>query len=103
MWSHAIGLSDKAETRELFLPYYKGFMYDGLASFDEQSARAWLAEGRIIAFDPKQLKIERVACTTVTLDSLKLEPIFIKLDVRYMRFMFCAAERKQSDDTSQFS
>ena len=79
---HAIGLSDKAETRELFLPYYKGFMYDGLASFDEQSARAWLAEGRIIAFDPKQLKIERLACTTVTLDSLKLEPIFIKLDVQ---------------------
>jgi FkbM family methyltransferase len=79
---HAIGLSDKAETRELFLPHYKGFMYDGLASFEEQSARAWLAEGRIIAFDPKQLKIERLACTTVTLDSLKLEPIFIKLDVQ---------------------
>jgi FkbM family methyltransferase len=79
---HSLGLSDKPETRDLYLPYYNRFMFDGLASFDEKAAREWLAEGRMIAFDPNKLKIARITCTTVTLDSLGLRPVFIKLDVQ---------------------
>ena len=80
---YPLGLSDKAETRDLYVPYYRGYMFDGLASFDEQCARGWLAEeGRIIAFDPDKLEIKCMTCTTVTLDSLVLEPSFIKLDVQ---------------------
>ena len=100
---HAMGLWTKRRHGNYFFRTTKASCTTGLASFEEQSARAWLAEGRIIAFDPRQLKIERLACTTVTLDSLNLDPIFIKLDVQEHEIMFCAAERKQSDDTSQFS
>jgi FkbM family methyltransferase len=80
---HAVGLSDTPQKRTLYIPFYKRFMFDGLASFDEDAARGFLAEeGRMIRFDPKKLTIETIECMSVTLDSLDLDPVFMKLDVQ---------------------
>jgi len=77
-----IGLGDKAGELTLYTPFYRDFMYDGLASFVEDEARQWLNAETVWKFDPDLLRLEKRACKIKTLDSLKLDPDFIKLDVQ---------------------
>jgi len=76
------GLSDCAGHFTLFVPAYKGFVYDGLASFDREAATSWLNDERVFGFDPAKLVISEVACEIETLDAQKLAPLFIKVDVQ---------------------
>ncbi|BBY87352.1 hypothetical protein MTOK_31340 [Mycolicibacterium tokaiense] len=79
---HAFGLGDENGFFELFVPYYRGFMFDGLASFDYDSAHGWLNARRIYGFDEKHLKIERQRCEIRRWDEVGTTPDLIKIDVQ---------------------
>jgi FkbM family methyltransferase len=78
----ATGLSDSAGTFPLFVPSYKGYVYDALASFDRGAAAGWISERTILGFDPRRLSIAEVPCATETLDAQGLAPHLIKVDVQ---------------------
>lgn len=75
------GLGDQSGTFNLFIPFYKKFMFDGLASFVEAEAYNWL-KTRIFFFDEKYLKLKNITCSIRTLDSYSFAPDFIKMDVQ---------------------
>lgn len=78
---HALALADEPGTFTLHIPVYRNYVFDGLASLDETAARQWL-DGRILGFDERHLRVQRVTCEVVRLDDLDLAPDFIKLDVQ---------------------
>jgi FkbM family methyltransferase len=75
------GLGASADRRTLFTPRYAGFAYDGLATFSEEAARAYLSSETLFGFDPTRLTLDREVCEIRTLDRLGLRPTFIKIDV----------------------
>jgi FkbM family methyltransferase len=78
----SMGLSDSVGNFTLFVPSYKGFVYDGLASLDRNAAASWINKNTVFGFDATKLTIAEVKCETVTLDGQKLRPLFIKIDVQ---------------------
>jgi FkbM family methyltransferase len=76
------GLSDRPTTSVLFVPSYRGFEYDGLASLQEEEARDWLSSRTVYWFDPRRLTVEKLACEIDVLDAYELKPDFIKIDVQ---------------------
>jgi FkbM family methyltransferase len=78
----ARGLSDSAGTYTLYIPSYKGFVYDGLASLDKNQASSWISKQTIFGFDPSRLKVAEVICQVNTLDAEQLAPFFLKVDVQ---------------------
>lgn len=79
---HRVGLGEYAETRPLYTPVYRGFGYDGLASFDRDEAASWLSADTLANFSPDALMLHEAPCTLARLDDFKLAPTFIKLDVQ---------------------
>ena len=77
----ACGLGDQDDQLNLFVPRYRNFVYDGLASLDEHEARDWLP-GRMAWFDPDKLFIDEYQVPVRTLDSYGLEPDVVKIDVQ---------------------
>ena len=75
------GLSDKAGRFTLFVPSYKGFVYDALGSLDRDAAASWISDQTVLYFDAAKLSISQVECEVDTLDMQHLAPVFIKLDV----------------------
>jgi FkbM family methyltransferase len=73
---------EKEQQRTLFVPVYKGYIYDGLASFDRDSAANWLSPNTLYWFSPDKLKLDESVCVTRRLDDQELQPIFIKIDVQ---------------------
>ncbi|MDH3726291.1 MAG: FkbM family methyltransferase [Myxococcales bacterium] len=81
IWLHGFGLGDEATESTLFVPFYRKWMFDGLASFDEDEARSWL-RGRLYFYDERLLTLRESKCRLRTLDELGLEPFFMKIDVQ---------------------
>jgi len=77
-----VGLGSQEESASLFVPFYRNFMYDGLASFSEEDATTWLNSERLWRFNPALLTIKKVPCTISTLDDFDLDPVFVKIDVQ---------------------
>ena len=77
---YACGLSDKDEARRLYVPVYRGFVYDGLASFDPDQSRTWLSDETVAGFNPDRFEMMAGEARTFTLDMLDLQPGFIKID-----------------------
>ena len=75
------GLGDECSTNTLYVPVYKGFVYDGLASFDRNSAAGWLGPHTLYWFSASKLELREVPCSTERLDDQGLDPLFIKIDV----------------------
>jgi FkbM family methyltransferase len=75
------GLSDHDEELELNIPFYKGYMFDGLASFKENEALDWL-KTRIFFFSEKNLSLKKINCKLRRLDDFNIDPKFIKIDVQ---------------------
>ena len=75
------GLGDSDTTATLYVPFYKDWMFDGLASFDEDSAAGWL-QNRIYFYRSSNLHLEALSCRIKRLDDLQLAPFFIKIDVQ---------------------
>jgi FkbM family methyltransferase len=74
-------LSDAEVSTYLYWPKYNGCQFTPLASLDEGTARRWLNSSTLVAFDPSKLELERVPIAAKTLDSFRLAPHFIKIDV----------------------
>jgi len=79
---HAVGLGEQPGKFTLFIPSYRGYQFDGLASLDLKEAMGWLNETTIVGFDPKHLGCTAVDCAVRTLDSFGLSPFFAKIDVQ---------------------
>lgn len=79
---HACGLSDAADVRTLYIPHYRGYVFDGLASLDREEASGWLNARRLAGFDPAHLHLETATVTLRPLDGFALTPAFLKLDIQ---------------------
>lgn len=76
------GLSDRVETRPLYVPAYSRFVYDGNASFDRESACALYNSENLFGFRSRKLSLQTVDCSVQRLDEQNLEPLFLKIDVQ---------------------
>lgn len=78
---HNVGLGEQPSEAVLYVPFYKQWMFDGLASFYEKEARDWL-NGRMYFYKPSYVRVEQSVCRVLRLDDLALKPFFIKIDVQ---------------------
>jgi FkbM family methyltransferase len=79
--AYRLGLSNSNEELTLYIPFYRKWMFDGLASFDYESAKNWLTH-RLWRFNPDKLSIKEVKCQVRKLDDFDFNPYFIKIDVQ---------------------
>lgn len=79
---HPFGLGFEDGVFDLYVPYYRGFMFDGLASFDWRSAHDWLSADTIYGFRERHLHIEKVQCQVRAWDAVETEPGLVKIDVQ---------------------
>lgn len=75
------GLGESSGFFDLYVPFYRKWMFDGLASFVKEEAEGWLATF-LWNFKPEAQHLEKIVCKVETLDDQKLSPFFIKLDVQ---------------------
>jgi FkbM family methyltransferase len=79
---HPIGLAERPGRFTLYVPSYRGFVYDGLGSLDRASAASWLGPETIYWFNPQRLSVAQYDIPVETLDMQRLQnPAFIKIDV----------------------
>lgn len=79
---YPFGLADEERRRTLYVPKYKGYVYDGLASFDKSSAASWLGPDTLYWFSPAELTLLETSCVTRRLDDQGLQPVLVKIDVQ---------------------
>ncbi len=77
---HDFGLGDIDQSIRLYVPAYRRWRFDGLASCSREEAAAALKE-RIVGYREALLTIHEVPCLVRRLDDMELTPFFIKLDV----------------------
>ena len=78
----AVALGTAVEGATLYVPVYRGYRFDGLASFDRATARALFSGDLLYGFDPARLVIEERATSMRRLDDDALDPQVIKLYVQ---------------------
>jgi len=78
---HNLGLGDKKDKFTLYIPYYRKWMFDGLASFERENAAHWL-ETRMWNYNKNLMSLRKVECRVDCLDDFKYAPFFIKMDVQ---------------------
>jgi len=76
----AIGSQQAFET--LYVPYYRKFMYDGLASFTKERATNWLNSETVWRFNKNNLSLLELECNVARLDAYNLNPFFLKIHVQ---------------------
>jgi FkbM family methyltransferase len=75
-------LCEREQDITLYMPYYNGFMLDGLASLKLDEARDWPNAERFYFFKPQNVAIETYNVKGRTLDSFGLRPSLIKLHIQ---------------------
>ncbi|MGM3305434.1 FkbM family methyltransferase [Anabaena sp. WFMT] len=75
------GLGDENGEYLLYIPCYKNWMFDGLASFSQENANNWLKDG-ILFYEDQYLLTRKFKCKIKRLDDINLAPFFIKLDIQ---------------------
>jgi FkbM family methyltransferase len=76
------GASDRASITEIYVPYYNGYCFDGIASIHKDGVDDWLRSS-IYRFDERKLEVRAMPCQTVRLDDIVLREVaFIKLDIQ---------------------
>lgn len=89
------GLSDKDELLNLYSPIYRNKRVTGLASFDYKSAeKSRLHSKTIYFFDVNKKSVECITSEVKTLDSLKLNPDYIKIDVQGFEYQVLSGARE---------
>ncbi len=76
-----IGLGNIDKDLNLYIPYYRKWMFDGLSSFKYEEASEWLVH-RLWRFNVKNLSVKTTKCKVRRLDDFILNPYFIKIDVQ---------------------
>ena len=66
---------------QIYIPYYRKWMFDGLTSLDKENPRLWLKE-HLYNFKESLFSLQEDTCEVRTLDQLGLKPLFIKLDIQ---------------------
>lgn len=79
--TNAFGLGDAVSEQPLFVPFYKNWMYDGLASFEAAHAGSWL-KGRVYFYKDEHLTLRETKCRIRRLDEFGFKPFFMKLDIQ---------------------
>jgi FkbM family methyltransferase len=79
------GLADIALEQTLYVPFYKKWMFDGLASFDPLQARNWLQD-RVFFLNEEWVTLREIKCRVRRLDEFDLKPFFMKLDIQGYEF-----------------
>jgi FkbM family methyltransferase len=88
------GLGDKQDQLTLYVPVYRGYRFDGLASIYKQNAEGWLNPDRILGFDPSKLVIEEMRVQIRTLDEYDFAPLLVKIYTQgYEQEIIRGAER----------
>jgi FkbM family methyltransferase len=88
------GLGDKEDELTLYVPVYRGYCFDGLASIYKQNAERWLNPDRLFGFDPSKLVIEEMRVQIRTLDQFDLAPCLVKIYAQgYEQVIIRGAER----------
>lgn len=78
----ACGLGEEDGEFTLHVPVYRGYVFDGLASFDRRAAENWLSHETIYGFDPAKLELRDVKCAVKRWDSFDTRPALVKIDVQ---------------------
>jgi len=76
-----VGLGDMEGSQVLHTPSYRGFAYDGLATFSRDTATAYLSSKTLFGFDPARVTISEQVCLTRRLDAFNMKPTLMKIDV----------------------
>lgn len=79
---HHAGLGEAAGELILFVPVYRGYVYDGLASTIRADAEEWLSPRTVYRFRADQLELREEHVEIRVLDDLDLAPAFVKIDVQ---------------------
>ena len=74
------GLSCENCKLKLHIPFYKNWMFDGLASFNDSAPKEWLKQ-HLFFFREDHLRTKSVDCELRRLDDFEICPYFIKIDV----------------------
>ena len=82
---HNCGLGKENGSFTLYLPFFRKFMFDGLASFNKAEASDWL-KGRIFGYRDELLHMKEINCEVKRLDDFHLDPYFIKIDVQGLEY-----------------
>ena len=77
---YGYGLSCENNTLKLHIPFYKKWMFDGLASFNYSTPKNWLKQ-HMFFFKESHLETKSVDCELRRLDDFEIQPYFIKIDV----------------------
>jgi FkbM family methyltransferase len=96
---HKFGLGNEEKTLNFYYPIYNGRKMTALGSFEYDEARNWLNPKRISFFDESKLEIKRIEAKVKTLDSLDLDPEFIKMDVEGFEYQVLLGGKKTIDRT----
>ncbi|WP_309141081.1 FkbM family methyltransferase [Novosphingobium sp. G106] len=75
-------LSDQPGSFDLYIPRYRNYVYDGLASLSYDEARLWLNSDRVADFKPHLLHVEQEKVAVRTLDPYGFDPDVVKIDVQ---------------------
>ena len=78
----AVALSDEIGSAKLYVPCYRKWVFDGLASMNRSEAMSWLNAERLKGFDPRKLTCLEFEVPVRILDSYDLKPAVIKLDTQ---------------------
>ncbi|WP_319421278.1 FkbM family methyltransferase [Pleurocapsa sp. FMAR1] len=89
-----VGLGDKPGVIDFYYPIYNGREMTALGSCDYQKAQSWLNKNTIYFFDVNKLEMEKITVNVNTLDSFKLEPEFIKIDVEGFEYQVLLGSEK---------
>jgi FkbM family methyltransferase len=79
---HSFGLGEGDSELPLFIPIYRGAPFFGLASFYRTHAASSMNGNQFFFFDERKVEILESISKIKPLDSLNLNPFFIKLDVQ---------------------
>jgi len=75
------GLGNEDTDGVLYVPFYRKWMFDGLASFEQSTATEWLRD-RVFFYRESLLTVQESRCRIRKLDALNLAPFLIKLDIQ---------------------
>jgi FkbM family methyltransferase len=76
---HPFGLGDRTQSLTLYVPCYKNWMFDGLASLCRADAEQAL-DDQLYFYRRRLLSVREFQCDIRRLDDLQLDPFFIKID-----------------------
>lgn len=77
----------------VYIPSYRGFLFDGLTTIDPRVAE-WFDRERFYFFDPSRVSVQVSTVSARTLDSYELSPALIKLSAQRAEMLILEGAEK---------